>query len=244
MCSVSESGSPQQSSLSPECHRIQRGISVLSIQGRGPLLPGSHNRMTSTGVCAHLPFKVSRYIKQLDGKYSQSPQCSRVSITPTLSCLGKSKPLLGAGLGVCWALPMCSPDPLSAPHHSARCPRTPSDMTASARFTFPLAPGWVWPVGNTSRRLEGGGEGHGALLPTTLQFAEAAPSLLGHDSTPVTPVCSCNTHQTQEAPPLSASHTKDSNDSPILANLGMLHHPIALPTHADLFIELLLCVPS
>ena len=166
---------------------------------------------------------------------SPSPQLCLVWVNPNLC---------GGGLAVCWVLPVCSPDPLSAPHHSARCPRTPSDMTASARFTFPLAPGWVWPVGNTSRRLEGGGEGHGALLPTTLQFAEAAPSLLGHDSTLVTPVCSCNTHQIQEAPPLSASCTKDSNDSPILANPGMLHHPIALPTHADLFIELLLCVPS
>lgn len=145
---------------------------------------------------------------------------------------------------MCWILLVCSPDPLSALHHSALCPKNPSDMTASARFTFPLAPGWVPPVGNTSRRLEGGGEGHGALLPTTLQFVEAAASLLGHSSTPVTPVCSCNTHQIQEAHPRPASHTKDSNDSPIFANLGMLHHPIALPTHADLFIELLLCVPS
>ena len=87
---------------------------------------------------------------------------------------------VGGGTQCVLDTPVCSPDPLSALHHSALCPKTPSDVTASARFTFPLAPGWVPPVGNTSRRLEGGGEGHGALLPTTLQFVEAAASLLGH----------------------------------------------------------------
>ena len=166
---------------------------------------------------AHLPFKVSLIIPNnlmgcsLRALILPLP-CSRVSTTPTL---GKSKPLWGAGLSAYWVFSTCFPDPLSPLRHSALCPR----------FRYSLASGWVQPRGSTAGDWMAGGERDGASHPLHCGLTEAASSLHGHDSTSVAPVRSYNSHQIQEAPPLLASHTKDSNGSLLLLILGCFSIP-------------------
>ena len=125
MCSVSEGGFPQQGYLSPEWHRIQRGVSILSIQGRGPSLPGAHSRRTFIGTRADLPFKVSLVIpNSLMGSTLRaanvagfpSPRLCLVWVNPNL-CGGRGSVCAGYSR----VLPrstLCSPPLCSVPQDS------------------------------------------------------------------------------------------------------------------------------